>query len=245
MQLTQSRKVGTLRAVEAFLDDNAAALVGIADTGARKTLAADMTTINGHAVDQGGNVISAQSATLKTGALRKVLIRNYMAPIARIARAQLPHTQELLPLRMPRGNPTTEQAAFAARGMAQAATPYSSIFITAGLSTDFIAQLNTATDAMLATVDQRKLSQGKSTGATTGLGVSLRSAFQSVSILDSFVRNALIDQPALLANWNRIRKVAQTASRSTTTPAVTPPVAPAAPAAAPSVPQPTEEPKTA
>jgi len=216
MQIRQGNTVRSLRAVEDFLDDIAAKFPDIA-------------TLSAHATDQSGSTISAQSGTKKTRALRAVLRGNYMAPIARIARADLPNTQELLPLRAPRGNPTTEKLAVAARGMAQAAAPYADVFISAGLPPDFIARLNAASDAMLQSIDQRSKSQGRTSGATKGLSATLRVARQTVHILDSFVRVALADDPALLANWNRIKRVQH--SRVST------PAAPATPVAAPAVAQ--------
>ena len=124
MQTRQGNTVRSLRAVEDFLDDNSATFPDIATSGARKTLGGAIATLSAHATDQSGSTISAQSGTKKTRALRAVLRGNYMAPISRIARAELPNTQELLPLRAPRGNPTTEKLAVASRGMAQAAAPY-------------------------------------------------------------------------------------------------------------------------
>ena len=225
MQIRQGNTVRSLRAVEDFLDDNSATFPDIATSGARKKLGGAIATLSAHATDQSGSTISAQSGTQKTRALRAVLRGNYMAPIARIARADLPNTQELLPLRAPRGNPTTEKLAVAARGMAQAAAPYADVFISAGLPPDFIARLNAASDAMLQSIDQRSKNQGRTSGATKGLSATLRVARQTVHILDSFVRVALADDPALLANWNRIKRVQR--SRVSTT------AAPATPVAAP------------
>ena len=229
MQTRQGNTVRSLRAVEDFLDDIAAKFPDIATSGARKTLGGAIATLSAHATDQSGSTISAQSGTKKTRALRAVLRGNYMAPISRIARAELPNTQELLPLRAPRGNPTTEKLAVAARGMAQAAAPHADVFISAGLPPDFIARLNAASDAMLQSIDQRSKNQGRTSGATKGLSATLRVARQTVHILDSFVRVALADEPALLANWNRIKRVQH--SRVSTT------AAPATPVAVPAVAQ--------
>jgi hypothetical protein len=85
--------------------------------------------------------------------------------------------------------------------------------------------LNAGADAMLQSIDQRSKSQGRTSGATKGLSATLRVARQTVHILDSFVRVALADDPALLANWNRIKRVQR--SRVSTT------AAPATPVAAP------------
>jgi hypothetical protein len=216
MQTRQGNTVQSLRAVRDFLDDHAAKFPSVAGSGARKKLDDAIAELTVHATDQSGSAMSAQSGTRKTRAFRETLIRNHMTPISRIARAELPHTQELLPLRAPHGNPTNERLAVAARGMAQAAVARADVFIASGLPPDFIARLDAATDAMLQSVDDRKKIRGRTKGATAGLSTQLRKARQTVHILDSFVRIALTDDPALLATWNSIRTVPR--SRAHTVP---------------------------
>jgi hypothetical protein len=70
--------------------------------------------------------------------LREALLRNHMAPISRIARADLPVTAELEPFKMPQGKPTIERLSAAANGMAKAARPFSPVFVSAGLPLETI-----------------------------------------------------------------------------------------------------------
>jgi hypothetical protein len=73
---------------------------------------------------------------------------------------------------MPRGRPTTERLAAAANGMAKAAVPFSPVFVSAGLPQDFVAQLNTATDAMLVALNDRTQNRGRRGGGAYSRGVS-------------------------------------------------------------------------
>jgi hypothetical protein len=130
-----------------------------------------------------------------------------MAPISRIARSDLPQTPEIEPLKMPRGRPTIEKLSAAAFGMAKAATPFASVFIAAGLPADFVARLDAAADALVVSLSDRAQSQGKRSGATKGLKSQLVSGRKIVHILDAFVKSALKDDPALLANWNAVKRV--------------------------------------
>ena len=90
-------------------------------TGARKRLDDAIIELSTHASDQTGSALRSQGATRKQKSLRTALLRDHMAPIARIARVDLPQAPEIEPLRMPRGRPTATRLAAAANGMAKAA----------------------------------------------------------------------------------------------------------------------------
>src|SRR5258708_17087376 len=123
MQTTQGNMLHSLRTVQAFLDDNAATLAGVIGTGARQRLDAAILELSVHASDQTGNTLASQGATQRQRALRHVLLRDHMTPIARVAKADLPQTPDIEPLRMPKGKPTVERLAAAAYGIAKAALP--------------------------------------------------------------------------------------------------------------------------
>src|SRR4051812_46612506 len=108
MQNRQGNLLQSLQAVQAFFDANAARLDGVVKTGARKQLDAAVASLSGHVVNQTGSHLAAKGATQKHKALRTVLLRDHMAPIARIAAADLPPLPAISPLRMPRGRPSIE-----------------------------------------------------------------------------------------------------------------------------------------
>jgi hypothetical protein len=210
MQTTQGSMLQSLRAVQAFLDTNADTLSAVVKTGARQQLADAIAALSGHVSDQSGNNLAAQGATLKQRALREALLRDHMAPISRVARADLPVTPEVEPLRMPQGKPSVERLAAAAKGMAKAAQTFSPVFISAGLPLDFVDQLNTATDAMVELGTARMQSRGLRGGATSGLRQRLSAGRRIVHVLDAFVKSALKDTGPLLANWNVVKRVQRT-----------------------------------
>jgi hypothetical protein len=226
MRTKQGSTLQSLRAVQAFLDQNADTLASVVHTGARQQLDDAIVTLSTHASDQTGNNLASQGATLKQRALRQSLLRDHMAPVSRIARADLPLTPEVEPLKMPRGRPTTERLAVAAYGMAKAALPFSAVFVSAGLPQDFVAQLNAAADAMLLAIDNRTQSRGKRGGATQGLKRKLVSGRKIVHVLDAFVQSALKDDHALLASWNVVKRVQRLTGRAAAPVAPTPPTPP-------------------
>jgi hypothetical protein len=237
MQTTQGSVLESLRAVQTFLNDNGDKLAGVVKTGARQQLDDAIVELTTHATEQQGNHLAAQGNTKKKRTLQLVLRRDHMAPIARIARAELPPTPEVEPLKMPRGRPTAERLVALADGMASAATPFADTFISAGLPTDFIARLNAATSAMVSAVDDRNQNRVKRGGATTGLKRKLGRARRIVHVLDAFVQTALKDDPELLKSWTMVKRVRRPSNRPATQaiPPATPPVQPTASAASAAV----------
>lgn len=214
MQSRQGNRLQSLRAVEEFLSANAAVLDEVVNTGTRKQLAAMLAALDIIVTEQAGSSVIAQGGTRRYRALRQALVRDHMAPIARIARAELPATPGMDALRMPKHNWSAERLAAAAHGMAQAAAPFAADFVTAGLRGDFIARLTAAADAMVQSLSDRAQTRGRLTGATKGLATSLASARKLVDVIDALVRSALLDDPALLASWKHVKRVRRVASRA-------------------------------
>lgn len=226
MRTRQGTTLQSLRAAKSFLDEHAAELAGVINTGARKRLDDAIAALDSHASEQTGNSLAAQGLTQKQRALRVVLLQDHMRAIARIATADLPNTPEFAPLRMPRGRPTPEKLAAAASGMAKVALQHLAVFTAAGLPDDFVDQLSTASESMVTALVDRTRTQSKRTGATIGLNAKLIEGRKVVGILDAFVRTALRGNLVLLGEWASGIHI-----RSLSTPAAPAPTAPVAPAA--------------
>lgn len=242
MRIEQGNRFTALRGVDGFVDVNEAKLPATAASGARANFKARLATLATTAGVQDGSTKLATGFTSKQNALREVLIDDHMQPIARIAKADLPHTPELTPLKMPRGNRSNEQLIKAAEGMAQVADGHADVFVEAGLPKDFTDRLRKAAAELSATIDRRTAARGSRGSATQSLEKQLVAARRQVEVLDSFVRLDLKAEPALLAEWNIVKKPPTKAVRPNmpaTSPAPATAPAPAsvaapAPAAAPS-----------
>lgn len=234
MQSKQGSMLQSLRAVKGFLDEHADTLGDVVQTGARKRLDDAIAALDTHVSDQSGSHLQAQSLTQRQRSLRIALLRDHMAAVSRIARADLPNTPEFRPLRMPRGRPTPEKLAAAATGMAQVAVRYKTTFVAAGLPADFGEQLVAAANAMLAALTDRTRTRARRRGATTGLKEVLSEGRKVVAILDAFVRTALQAEPTLLSNWEAVSRVQKLAVHSapTSPSATSPATAEPAPASA-------------
>jgi hypothetical protein len=214
MKTLQGSKLRSLRAVKAFLDANADRLSDVVKTGAYEDLENAIAQLSSHVSAQSGSFIEAKGSTQRHRALRKALLRDHMAKIVGIAAASLPAAPGIEPIRMPQGRPTAERLAQLAYGMGAAAGKYASTFTAKGLSEDFVQRLNAAADAMLAALDDRTASRGQRSGATAGLREKLIQGRRIVRMLDAFIQSTLQNDPALLADWNVVKRVQLTPSRS-------------------------------
>jgi hypothetical protein len=237
MQTKQSTMLQSLRNVEAFLEEHADKLAGVVSTGARQQLADTIAALADEAKVQAGSKLTSKAATKKELDLRHALLHDHMEPIARIAKAKLPHTADFSQLKVPTGKPTAQKLTADAYAMAEKAQPHADVFIASGLPKEFSSNLTAAANAMMAAIDEKSTSRGNRRGATTGIKARLTAGRQTVHILDSFVKTALKDDPALLANWKISKRVRKSNTSAASAPAATPPVpaptpAPAAPTTA-------------
>jgi hypothetical protein len=207
MDTIQGRTLESLRTVRTFLNTHADRFPGIVDSGASKKLDALVVDLENHVSVQSGSTLESKGATEKHASQREALLRDHMAPIAKIAISELPDTPELKSLRMPRNNLSIERLRATALGMAQAAAPFADVFVKAGLPPDFIPQLVAAANATVETIGKRKLSRVAVGGATKGLKTTLSSARKTVHALDALVKSALKDDASLLAAWNVAKRV--------------------------------------
>lgn len=214
METRQGNTLHSLRAARDFIVAHQAALPSVTASGALKWLDTAIDDLATHVADQSGGHVSIQSGTKRVHALRAALLRLHMAPISRIARVVFPETQELAPLRVPRGNLSTERLVALARGMSQVAATSPDVFIDAGLPLDFIARLDSVRDALLQAKDDRKRTSGKTSAATLGIATRLREARQTVHILDGLVRTELAGQAVLLKDWTESKRLPRTRAGS-------------------------------
>ena len=235
MQTRQNHTLFALNSAEAFISQNADRLTNVTTTGMRTKLSNLIAELKRNALGQGTSNLNARGTTQKHRQLRTILVRDHMNPIAAIAAAELPRTPELAPLRKPGSRFTAANLAHAAGAMAEAAAPFSDVFIAAGLPADFIAQLRAASDAMLEAIQARSLLLGKRSGATSGLSVRLTAAKKVLHAVDSLVRRSLSADPELLNDWNTVKRVKRPTQPVTPAavpagnPAAIPVVEPAAP----------------
>ena len=202
MQTAQGNMLLSLDAVDTFLDEHATELASVVVTGARqrlKTAIADLATFRSN---QSGGALIAKSSTQSKAGLRKVLTRDHMAAIARIAKSELALAPEITSLRMPRGRPTIPKLVAAAEGMAKGAAPYISVFTDNGLPKDFIDQLNASATSLLVSASTHKNIQMLET-----IAAALGDLLTEVVFVGGATTALYIDDPAALIHRSPFRSV--------------------------------------
>lgn len=208
METRQGSTLQSLRTVDKFLDEHAAALGDVINSGVRKELTEIISELTGHIGAQTSGGMESYGATRKQRALRAALLRDQMAPIATVARARLRHVPELAAFKMPRGRPTTERLASVAYGMAKEAAKHADVFTEAGLSTSFVANLTSAADALVDSLSGRTNTVARRRGATRDLKEKLTAGRKVVAILNAMIKRELkTNEPGLLDAWNVARRV--------------------------------------
>lgn len=155
MRKTQGKLLQSLLAVQAFLQQHADQLGDVATTVARQELEQAVTGLSAHAAGQKESLLTSHAATRQRLSARAALLQEHMAAIARIAAAEIPPVVGIEKLRFPTKRLATEQLVAYARGMGNAARPYTGVFVAAGLPLDFLAQLNKAADDVAAAATSR------------------------------------------------------------------------------------------
>ena len=222
MKLRQGNMRSSLENVRRFLDDNQAVLGGVINPAARQKLDDSITELSSTAAAQNLFTRDMRGSFAVQRANRVALVRDHMAPIARIAKLELANTPELVKLSLPVKRVSVQQLATLADGMAQAARPYAQLFIDAGRKPDFLDRLVAAADQMRLAAAEGKNGRTRIRKTTTGLTQNLSGVRKVVLMLDAFVKEAAGSDKALLDSWKSAKRVqltrsARTAATSTTT----------------------------
>lgn len=211
MERAQARRLQSLRSARLFITQHEKRLPDIVRL--RERLDPIVERIERLVVEQEASRLRGRQATIGGAVLRRRLVLEHMTPIALIAREQLAEAQQLAPLRVPKGRPSPNRLAAAARGMAEAARAQAALLIGAGLREDFLQRLTEATNEFeRASLDAVRC-RGERRGATEGIRTGLAAGRRLVRVIDSLVKVAFADEPALLAEWGAVVHVERGATR--------------------------------
>jgi hypothetical protein len=137
------------------------------------------------------------------------------------------NAKQVFTLPATRTNPLTLIAA--AQAMLQIASSYADKFTINGVN---LAAVSAAIDALQAAVNASGSAARVSRGATRGIVDQIKVGHGAVSLLDVVIRPQLAGNPAMLAQWNSVKRAAGGLNLHTPVP-IPAPVVNSAPAAAP------------
>jgi hypothetical protein len=227
----QLLQVQSLRRAKAFLDDHPDVAGALNTTNAKRQLDDAVARLGTTAVEQDTRSRQVRGETGRRKQLERDLRVLHMSPIAEFARAKLKGSPNFAALTPAALRLYGERLANTALAMADAAEPYAAQFTEAQFPTDFLAQLRTSAQAVLASIDAKAKQKGQRVGATQEIDRAIKQGRAGVFTLNPVIRRALKKESALFAEWRSASRVEKKAVRSTdTAPATGGTPAPVAPA---------------
>jgi NAD-dependent DNA ligase len=109
-------------------------------------------------------------------------------------------------MKLPKALKTTPQLLAAAAAMGGAASKHVATFIAAGMSTDFIAELEAAAEAFKTGATVKGSVSSTQIGATGALKESTKQARKVVKQLDALVEPLLANNTSLLTKWKATKR---------------------------------------
>ena len=212
MQQSHGTMLVTLENARALLRANAAALGDTIPEAALARLDSAISGLAENANTQNGHLRAAAGSLNLQRVKREALLRDHMAPIAKIAALELEHVPRIIALTLPRKHVTLKQLATLANGMAEAAAPFAQVFISAGRKPQFLDQMRTAASEMLAAAADRAQNRYRVKQVGTDLRTRLSRGRKVIHMLDALVKSAAATNPGLLDAWKMAKRVPKKAA---------------------------------
>jgi hypothetical protein len=223
MQDSEIRQLDRSRRVQEFTKNHTAAFpAGSRAAVLSAAVAAAITETEQQAAKQDAATLDRQESTEQKQTAINTLLEQ-MRPISLTARS----IDNLSPgiadqFRMPRDS---DQAILnRARAYIKEGTLIPTEFTTRGLPATFLADLQTAIDAVIAAEDHQASALSDQTAATTALAEALKQERAAVRELDAIIRNQFRHDPATLAAWDSASHVERAPKKKAT--ATPPPTSP-------------------
>jgi hypothetical protein len=209
MRVEQSAVLVSLRRVQKFLDAHATTLADV-NASTRKQLDDVVTQLVDAGLAQETGDRASQGETSRQRVSLHALRSHYMAPVAELAKLKLPDVPELAALRLPRGNAGAVRVVNAANAMADAATPFASTLIAAGLPSTFADDIRKAAAAVVEAIGDRGGHLNQRSNATATLVAAERNGRSMLRVLNALIMARIGNDPGLIGEWKGAKLVRRT-----------------------------------
>lgn len=214
MRQDQQRKFDTLLRVRDFMRSHTEALQTLEGSPALQQLQAAIAAIGAHGTAQGTADRSLAGRISRQRALVQELIRRFITPTAKFARAKLRGTPDFAELTFKPDHKRARALVQAARSMATAAAPYADALVAAGFPGDTIQKFNETIDALAETIAQRGQLRVVRVGSTRGIEEQLVLGREAVKLLDAVITQQFAYDETFLAAWASASRVDQKSGSS-------------------------------
>jgi hypothetical protein len=184
-----------------FIESSAERCKCARESGTYAELRAHIAEIGERLVQQDRITAERRAATRHFHELREALLRDHMAPIARIAAATVDPTRERMYLSMPPRWAAPGDLVRHANAMAVECQTHRPTFLRAGLPEAFEERLVAAADALVQSTIQREDLARTSAAATASVGKRISQGRAAVRVLDAMVRSEGAADASLVAGW--------------------------------------------
>jgi len=207
MDSSQLYRSQSLRRVQQFLTDHAGAVPTAAASDARRKLDSAIGALDAAAVEQGTHDREIRGEVRRRHQLERTLVRKYMTPLAKFARASLKGVPQYAELTPSARGIARERLVKAALSMANAADKHAGALASAKFPADFLTQLRSAASAVKASVGASTAKQVAGTGATKAVETALAQGRRAVAELDSLVSHLILGDERLEREWRAAKRV--------------------------------------
>jgi hypothetical protein len=221
MRLNQFHVGQSLEGVQQFLAAHADVLQSVNASDARKQLDATVTQLRATAAEQDLHARELKGVRGTRVQLEAALVKRFMTPLSKWARANLQGEPALGALSPSAGQLRRQKLVVTAEGMLEAAGTYSARLTTGSFPPDFLERFRAAIDAVQGSLGNRKGSATAKSGATKSIAALLRQGRMAVTALDALVTHQILGDARLEREWAVAKRVRRSASPAAATP-VTP-----------------------
>lgn len=212
MQSYQIYLSQSLRRVQQFLTAHADAVQAANASDARKQLDTAVVTIDAAAAEQGTCSREVRGEVQKRKHLEDTLVRRFLTPLSKFARASLTGVPEYAALTPSVRSLQRERLVQSARSMAAAADKYAAALTAAKFPQEFLKQLRAAIDPVQASLDASSAKRIARNGATKKLAGALAQGRRAVAALDSLVAHLIIGDERLEREWESAKRIRRQAA---------------------------------
>jgi hypothetical protein len=237
MQRTQFYVGQSLRQVQQFLSVHEGAVPSASASAAKRALDAAVAELDRAATGQGALARTVRGEVQRRAGLERTLLRKYVIPLVKFARASLRGAPEFASLTPPTKALRRERLVQTAQAMAVAAEPHVEALRAGQFPADFIDQLRAAAAAVQQSFDAGRSGRVRRTGVTKEIRAVLANGRRAVAALDALVAHTIVGDEALEREWRSAKRVQRrAAAEEESAPEVAGAIMPAAMAPAAKVP---------
>lgn len=207
MQRTQFHVGQSLRQVQQFLTVHASAVPSAAASAAKRALDAAVAELDRAATGQGALARAVRGEVQRRAELERTLLRKYVIPLGKFARASLRSAPEFAALTPSTKSLRSERLVQTAQAMAVAAERHAAALQAGEFPADFIEQLRAAAAAVQGSFDAGRSGRVRKTGVTKQIRAVLANGRRAVGALDALVAHTIVGDEALEREWRSAKRV--------------------------------------